>query len=219
MATGMVLVIVTRNIDLSVGSHARRRRHDHGRRAGQLLPGCLGFEHRLTWLSIVAARRGVALGGADRRCSRAASSPIWRPLLHRHARRPAGLARRRLVGHHRPDGRADGRHASRLMGGGATARSARPRAGSSRAVACAAIVVGCSDRRAAAQRFGFPLRPRLGRCVHRASSPARAILGAVWIANSYPLAGRHRAPIRRGTTASPGPKAACSSPTASPFRC
>ena len=35
---------------------------------------------------------------------------LERALLHRHARRPARLARRRLVGHQRPDGRADGRH-------------------------------------------------------------------------------------------------------------
>ena len=38
MATGMVLIIVTRNIDLSVGAVDGRRRHGDGRRPTRLAP-------------------------------------------------------------------------------------------------------------------------------------------------------------------------------------
>ena len=61
MACGMVLVIVTRNIDLSVGSMLGFVGMVTGLVQAQLLPGLLGFEHPATWLlSILAA---IVLGG------------------------------------------------------------------------------------------------------------------------------------------------------------
>ena len=61
MACGMVLVIVTRNIDLSVGSMLGFVGMVTGLVQARLLPELLGFEHPATWLlSILAA---IALGG------------------------------------------------------------------------------------------------------------------------------------------------------------
>ncbi len=45
MATGMVFVIVTRNIDLSVGSLLGLPRHDHGRHPGPHPAGLVGLGH------------------------------------------------------------------------------------------------------------------------------------------------------------------------------
>ena len=103
MATGMVFVIVTRNIDLSVGS----------------LLGFLGMIMGVAQVHSCPRSSGSGTGALDRRDPR---RPRRRradrrlpglagrlpddPGLHRHPGRPAGLARRRLVGHHRPDHRA-----------------------------------------------------------------------------------------------------------------
>ena len=62
MATGMVLVIVTRNIDLSVGSMLGLRRHGHGRDAGRYPAGQLG--------SASAIRRSGSSSLAGRPCRR-----------------------------------------------------------------------------------------------------------------------------------------------------
>ncbi|MGF7174959.1 sugar ABC transporter permease [Azospirillum doebereinerae] len=61
MATGMVLVIVTRNIDLSVGSILGFTGMVVGVLQARLLPELWGFDHPLTWAAAVAA--GIAVGG------------------------------------------------------------------------------------------------------------------------------------------------------------
>src|SRR6516162_4753034 len=62
MATGMVLVIVTRNIDLSVGSMLGFVGMIMGVLQVDLLPKILGFEHPAVW--IVALLSGLLLGSA-----------------------------------------------------------------------------------------------------------------------------------------------------------
>ncbi len=62
MATGMVLVIVTRNIDLSVGSILGFVGMIMGVLQAEVLPQFLGFEHPAIW--IVTLLCGIALGGA-----------------------------------------------------------------------------------------------------------------------------------------------------------
>lgn len=62
MACGMVLVIVTRNIDLSVGSMLGFVSMVVGLVQARLLPDLIGFEHPATWLISIAV--AVALGGA-----------------------------------------------------------------------------------------------------------------------------------------------------------
>ncbi len=60
MATGMVLVIVTRNIDLSVGSMLAVLGMAMALLQAEILPDWLGFDHWATWLIALVA--GVALG-------------------------------------------------------------------------------------------------------------------------------------------------------------
>ena len=104
MATGMVLVIVTRNIDLSIGSMLGFIGMVMGVIQTMLLPQFLGFEHPATWIITLAAGLllGITLGALAGLChclSRHSG-------LHRYPRRLAGLARRGVVGDTRTDGRA-----------------------------------------------------------------------------------------------------------------
>jgi D-xylose transport system permease protein len=62
MATGMVLVVVTRNIDLSVGSVLGFTGMVIGVIQAQLLPSLWGFGHPLTWIVTVIC--GLAVGTA-----------------------------------------------------------------------------------------------------------------------------------------------------------
>lgn len=62
MATGMVFVIVTRHIDLSVGSVLGVIAMAMGVLQAELLPEVLGFNHPATWILTVLA--GIALGAA-----------------------------------------------------------------------------------------------------------------------------------------------------------
>src|SRR5690606_21095369 len=64
MATGMVLVIVTRNIDLSVGSILGVVGMIMGVTQAQILPGYLGFGHPAIWAiaALVGLCVGVAIG-------------------------------------------------------------------------------------------------------------------------------------------------------------
>lgn len=62
MATGMVLVIVTRNIDLSVGSILGFTGMVVGVLQARVLPEIWGFENPLTW--VVAVLAAIAVGGA-----------------------------------------------------------------------------------------------------------------------------------------------------------
>jgi D-xylose transport system permease protein len=62
MATGMVLIIVTRNIDLSVGAVMAATGVAMGFVQHDWLPDWLGFDHPLTW--VIALVVGLALGAA-----------------------------------------------------------------------------------------------------------------------------------------------------------
>jgi D-xylose transport system permease protein len=62
MATGMVLVIVTRNIDLSVGSILGFTGMVVGVLQARVLPEIWGFDNPLTW--VVAVLAAIAVGGA-----------------------------------------------------------------------------------------------------------------------------------------------------------
>src|SRR5664279_2439152 len=60
LATGMVLVIVTRSIDLSVGSLMAFVGMIMGAMQTEFLPNIIGFDHPATW--IIALGAGVLLG-------------------------------------------------------------------------------------------------------------------------------------------------------------
>src|SRR5262245_17725096 len=60
MATGMVLIIVTRNIDLSVGSILGFVGMVMGVTQAEILPKLIGFEHPATW--IISLGLGILVG-------------------------------------------------------------------------------------------------------------------------------------------------------------
>ena len=88
MATGMVLIIVSRNIDLSVGSMLGFLGYTMAMVQADWIPNTLGlgFDQPYTW--IVALVVGIALGARDRR----------RAGLHRRLRRGARRSSSRSAG-------------------------------------------------------------------------------------------------------------------------
>ena len=62
MATGMVLIIVTRNIDLSVGSVLGFVGMIMGVTQAEIIPSIIGFDNPFTWILTLAV--GVVLGAA-----------------------------------------------------------------------------------------------------------------------------------------------------------
>ena len=106
MATGMVLVIVTRNIDLSVGSllgvtgmiiGVTQRRSCRNIWASAILPS----DSSPSWPGWSPASLSARCRGYIHRLSESSC-------VHRHAGRASRVARRRLVEDQRPHGRADG---------------------------------------------------------------------------------------------------------------
>ena len=173
MATGMVLVIVMRHIDLSVGSIMGFVSTIIGVAQVYFLPAYLGLEQPSDLDHRGRHRAGDRRG--DRRLSWLAGRLSRHPGVHRHARRPIVLARRGVVGDDaaRPSRRSMQRFA--LMGGGPLgsigapgelgARPARlrrhrvrplrrPAAAGAVPLSAAADVGGISDRR----RRLFPCR-------------------------------------------------------------
>ena len=213
MATGMVLVIVTRNIDLSVGSMLGFVGMVIGVAAG---PSCC----RSSSASSIRRSGSSRWSSRPRRSARAIGcfqglliAYLGDSVLHRHARRPAGLARRRLVGHQRPDGRADGHDASSSSAAVPKARSAPPGAGSSASSPASASSLALSTAARQRKRFNFPLRPIW----------AEIVIGGRRLRRG-PRRGRHRQFLSAGRpasrasyapsrTASPWPRRRrCSSP-------
>src|SRR3977135_3663010 len=62
MATGMVLIIVSRNIDLSVGSMLGFLGYTMAMIKAVWLPNDLGFGHEQPWIWIAALIMGIAIG-------------------------------------------------------------------------------------------------------------------------------------------------------------
>ena len=108
MATGMVLVIVTRNIDLSVGSMLGFIGMVMGVIQVDLLPKLLGFEHPATW--IIALGAGLVLGVALGAFQGCLIAYLGIPSFIVTLGGLIGLARRGLVGDERADRGAARRH-------------------------------------------------------------------------------------------------------------
>ena len=144
--------------------HPRRGRHDHRRRAGAVAAGL----SRPRALADGAARR------AHRRHDRRAHRPVpglahrlsRHSLLHRHPRRPAGLARRGLVGHDGPDHRAHGYTLQGLRRRRGR-RARRHRHLGHRGDRLRRHHRGFGPRPPPPSAFRLPGASRLGRCGHR----------------------------------------------------
>lgn len=182
MATGMVLVIVTRNIDLSVGSVVGFVGMVMGVLQAELLPRIVGFGHPSVWVLALLAGilLGAAIGGLQ-------------GLIIAYLRVPAfivtlgGFLIWRGAAWWVTMGRtvAPMDQTFQLMGGGPMGSIGYWPSWFVGALACLGIVLMIYFGRRQRRRFGFPLRPMWAEGTLAGLGCGTALL-AVWVANSYP---------------------------------
>jgi D-xylose transport system permease protein len=182
MATGMVLVIVSRNIDLSIGSMLGFIGMVMGVTQTDLLPKLLGFEHPATWVVtlVVGLVLGVMLGGFQGFLIAYLGIPSFIATL-------GGLLVWRGAAWWVTSGQtvAPLDTTFKLMGGGPQGSIGAFWSWAVGAAACAAVVVSLAHGRAQRKRFRFPLRPMAAE-IFLGGAACVLILAAVGIANAYP---------------------------------
>ncbi|MGG5822621.1 sugar ABC transporter permease [Falsiroseomonas sp. HW251] len=183
MACGMVLVIVTRNIDLSVGAILGVTGMLIGVLQARVLPDIVGLENPLTW--VIAVIAAIVIGGAIGLFQGALiawlSIPSFIVTL-------GGLLVWRGAAWWVTQGQTvapmDGRF--RMLGGGVEGAIGATASWIIGGVAAAAIAVALLLARRRRLGFGFPVRPVWAEAVVMVLAVG-AVLGAVMVANSYPL--------------------------------
>lgn len=183
MACGMVLVIVTRNIDLSVGSVLGFVGMMVGVVQARWLPELIGLEHPAT--APIAVLVAVVLGGAI---------GLFHGVLIAWLAIPSfivtlgGLLVWRGAAWWVTQGQTvapmDGNF--RALGGGIDGAIGATASWAVAGVGCLAILLMLVMARRRRASFGFPVRPAWAEIVVGLLA-CGAVLGAVWIANSYPL--------------------------------
>ena len=186
MSCGMVLVIVTRNIDLSVGSILGFVGMIMGVTQTEFLPQLLGFEHPLTWAASLGV--GIVIGGLI-------------GLLHGYIIAYSGVPAfivtlgGLLVGRGAAWWVTSGRTVApmdaefRRIGGGVEGAIGTTASWVVAAIACLAILAAAWGARSRRQRFRFPLKPMWAEVATVGISCA-LVLAAVAVANSYLLPAR-----------------------------
>ncbi|NDV86185.1 sugar ABC transporter permease [Aurantimonas aggregata] len=181
MATGMVLVIVTRNIDLSVGSILGFTGMAMAALQVDILPGLLGFNSPFSWIITLAVgvAIGIVIGGLQGYVIAFLGVPAFIVTL-------GGLLVWRGGAWWLTSGRtvAPLDDTFRLMGGGATGSLGETWTWILAIVACVAVAVSLVMARRRRHGYGFPLRPVWAEAAMAIIAFA-AILGAAWILNSY----------------------------------
>ncbi|KAB0268355.1 sugar ABC transporter permease [Microvirga brassicacearum] len=185
MSTGMVLIIVTRNIDLSVGAILGVVGMIIGVVQVQWLPGWLGFGHWLT--APIAVLLAVTVGGLI---------GLFQGWMIAYLAIPSfivtlgGLLVWRGAAWWVTTGQTiapmDGRF--KAFGGGVEGALGANATWIIAAIACGLIIVGLGLSRRRRIRFGFPLRPRWADASIAAFACA-AVIAAASLANAYPLPG------------------------------
>ena len=183
MSTGMVLVIVTRNIDLSVGAILGVVGMIIGVVQVQWLPALLGFDHPLT--APIAVLVAVAVGGLI---------GLFQGWLIAYRAIPSfivtlgGLLIWRGAAWWVTTGQTIAPMDTRFkaLGGGVEGALGATATWIIAAMACGLIVMGLGFARRRRIRFGFPVRPGWGDAVI-AVFACGAVLAAAAIANAYPL--------------------------------
>lgn len=182
MATGMVLVIVTRNIDLSVGSILGFVGMIMGVMQAEILPGLIGFNHPAIWIIalLTGLCAGAAIGALHGSIIAFFNVPSFIVTL-------GGLLIWRGGAWFMTSGRtvAPMDTTYRLMGGGVEGSIGATASWIVGIVACLAIIVAIINSRKQRHRFGFPQRPLWAEYFLSALG-CIIVLGAVLIANSYP---------------------------------
>jgi D-xylose transport system permease protein len=182
MATGMVLVIVTRNIDLSIGSMLGFIGMVMGVIQTDLLPKLLGFEHPATWILTLTAglTLGVVLGALQGYVIAYLGIPAFIVTL-------GGLLVWRGAAWWVTSGQTVAPLDQRftLLGGGPEGSIGAAWSWAVGAIACAAVVLSLLHSRAQREKFHFPLRPMAAE-VFLGGAACAVILAAVAVANAYP---------------------------------
>lgn len=182
MATGMVLVIVTRHIDLSVGSILGFVAMIMGVTQIELLPELLGYGHPMLWAIALATGiiLGALLGGLHGYIIAYLGVPAFIVTL-------GGLLVWRGAAWWVTSGRtvAPMDPTFRLMGGGSYGAVGAFWSWVIGLVACALIVAMIFFGRRSRHRFNFPLRPIWAEFTLIGAGCA-LVLGVVAIANAYP---------------------------------
>ncbi|UHS57264.1 sugar ABC transporter permease [Agrobacterium vaccinii] len=181
MATGMVLVIVTRNIDLSVGSILGFVGMIMAVTQTRFLPGWLGYDHPMSW--VFALSVGIALGAAI---------GAFQGVIIAFMNVPSfivtlgGLLVWRGAAWMVTSGATvapmDTRF--RLMGGGADGSIGATASWIVGIIACVLIVLTIINSRRQRKRFGFPLKPIWAE-YFMGLVGCGVVLGAVKVLNSY----------------------------------
>ncbi len=183
MATGMVLVIVSRNIDLSVGSMLAVVGMGMALLQAEILPDLIGFDHWATWIIALAAGlvMGAVIGGFQGAIVAYVGVPSFIVTL-------GGLLVWRGVAWAMASGRTIAPMDStfQLLGGGSRGTIGATWSWIVGIVACVAIIVGLVNRRRQRSKYGFTLRPKWAE-VALGAFACLAVLGAVWVINSYPM--------------------------------
>ena len=181
MACGMVLVIVTRNIDLSVGAILGFVGMLVGVLQARLLPDLIGLEHPATWL--VAVATAIVAGGAIGLFQGALVAYLGIPSFIVTL---GGLLVWRGAAWWVTQGQTvapmDG--AFRKLGGGIEGAIGAPLSWAIAVAGCAAILAALWFARRRKMRFGFAVRPRWAEATVALLS-CGAVVGAVAVANSY----------------------------------
>jgi D-xylose transport system permease protein len=181
MATGMVLVIVTRNIDLSVGSVLGFCGMIMGVLQAQVLPQYLGLGHPAIWAITLAC--GIAVGGAIGALHGSIVAFLNVPAFIVTL---GGLLVWRGATWFVTSGQtvAPMDATFRLMGGGTEGSIGATASWIVGFLACIAIVGAILNSRKQRKRFGFPLRPVWAE-YFLAILGCALVLGAVAVANHY----------------------------------
>jgi len=181
MATGMVMIIVSRNIDLSVGSMLGFIGMFMALLQAEWLPQYIGFDQWYTWIIVLAAGLvlGATLGLLQGAVIAYAAVPsfivtlggllIWRGLAW-------VLASGRTI--------APMDSAFQLLGGGARGSIGGTISWIIGVLACAAVVLLLASRRRTRLKFGFRVRP-LWADIALTVFGCASVLGAVWFLNRY----------------------------------
>jgi D-xylose transport system permease protein len=182
MATGMVLVIVTRNIDLSVGSIVGIVGMVMGVLQAEILPHYLGFGHPAIWIValVLGLVAGAVIGGLQGAIIAYLNVPAFIVTLGGYlVWRGAAwwVTAGRTVAPLNP--------VFQLMGGGPSGSIGFLWSWVLAAVVCIGILLMLYLGRQQRRRFNFPLRPLWAEATLAALGCGLTI-GAIWVANAYP---------------------------------
>lgn len=185
MATGMVLIIVSRNIDLSVGAVLAFVGYTMAVAQTDWLPNALGLGlgHPMIWIAtlVLGIVLGALIGGIHGFVIAYIGVPsfivtlggllVWRGLIFRYAQG-------QTINPMDPTFRL-------LGGGGPQAALGDVLSWVLGAIICVGIAFTMVMARRRRRRYGFPVRPMWAEAAIGSVSFA-VVLAAVWIANSYP---------------------------------